>query len=114
ILQFGKVAVIVEMSDITPEGPPSNQHVVAAAPSSFEEGLRRMAFDLGHTPRAGDKMMALLRAGHHFINTQNEDQLLDAILTDAVAVLDAQRGAIVLAEGDGPEPKLRLRSLTVG
>jgi putative nucleotidyltransferase with HDIG domain len=29
-------------------------------------------------------------------------------------VLDAQRGAIVLAEGDGPEPKLRLRALAVG
>lgn len=114
ILQFGKVAVIVEMSDVTPEGPPSNQHVVASTPSSFEEGLRRMAFDMANTPRAGDKMVALLRAGHHFVHTQSEDQLLDAILTDAVSVLDAQRGAIVLAEGEGAEPKLRLRSLTVG
>jgi putative nucleotidyltransferase with HDIG domain len=114
ILQFGKVAVIVEMSDATPEGPPSNQHVVAAAPSSFEDGLRRMVFDRNQTPRAGDQLVALLRAGQHFVNTHGEDQLLDAILTDAVSVLDAQRGAIVLAEGDGPEPKLRLRSLTVG
>ena len=31
-----------------------------------------------------------------------------------MAVLDAQRGAIVLAESDGPEPKLRLRALAVG
>jgi len=65
-------------------------------------------------PRAGDQLVALLRAGHHFVNTQNEDQLLDNILNDAVSVLDAQRGAIVLAEGDGPEPQLRLRALAVG
>jgi putative nucleotidyltransferase with HDIG domain len=36
------------------------------------------------------------------------------VLNDAVSVLDAQRGAIVLAEGDGSEPKLRLRALAVG
>ena len=65
-------------------------------------------------PRAGDQLIALLRAGHHFVHMQSEDQLLDAVLNDAVSVLDAQRGAIVLAEGEGPEPKFRLRALAVG
>ena len=83
------------------------QHIVAAAPSTFEEGIRRIAFDRNQMPRAGDELLALLRAGHHFVNTQNEDQLLRAVLNDAVSVLDAQRGAVVLADGDGPEPKLR-------
>ena len=32
IVQFGKVAVIVEMTEATVEGPPSNQHVVAGHP----------------------------------------------------------------------------------
>jgi putative nucleotidyltransferase with HDIG domain len=114
IVQFGKVAVIVEMTEATTEGPPSNQHVVAAAPSSFEEGLRRLAFDRNQMPRAGEQLFALLRAGHHFVNLQSEDQLLDAVLNDAVSVLEAQRGAIVLAESDGPEPKMRLRALAVG
>src|SRR5262245_10965017 len=114
IVQFGKVAVIVEMSEVAPDGPPSNQHVITAAPSSYEEGLRRIAFDRHLMPRAGEELIALLRAGHHFVNTQSEDQLLENILNDAVSVLDAQRGAIVLAEGDGPEPKLRLRALAVG
>ncbi|HUR52770.1 MAG TPA: HD domain-containing phosphohydrolase, partial [Gemmataceae bacterium] len=114
IVQFGKVALIVEVNEATPEGPPSNQHIVAAAPSTFEEGIRRIAFDRNQTPRAGDQLVALLRAGHHFVNLQSEDQLLDAVLNDAVSVLEAQRGAIVLAEGEGAEPKLRLRSLTVG
>ncbi|AWM41087.1 Cyclic di-GMP phosphodiesterase response regulator RpfG [Gemmata obscuriglobus] len=113
IVQFGKVAVIVELTDGV-EGPPSNQHVVAAAVSSFDEGIRRLAYDRNHMPRAGEQMLALLRAGHHFVNTQSEDQLLDAVLNDAVSVLEAQRGAIVLAESDGPEPKMRLRALAVG
>jgi putative nucleotidyltransferase with HDIG domain len=114
IVQFGKVAVVVDSNDATMDGPPSNQHVMAAATSTYEEGLRRIAFDRNEMPRAGDQLVALLRAGHHFVNTQNEDQLLDNILNDAVSVLDAQRGAIVLAEGDGPEPQLRLRALAVG
>jgi putative nucleotidyltransferase with HDIG domain len=114
IVQFGKVAVIVEMTEATPDGPPSNQHVIAATQSSFEEGLRRLAFDRNQMPRAGEQLFALLRAGHHFINMTSEDQLLDAVLNDAVSVLEAQRGAIVLAESDGPDPKMRLRALAVG
>ncbi len=114
IVQFGKVALIVEQNDATPEGPPSNQHIVAAAPSTFEEGIRRLALDRNQMPRAGDQLFALLRAGQHFIHMQSEDQLLDAVLNDAVSVLEAQRGAIVLAESDGPEPKFRLRALAVG
>ncbi len=114
IVQFGKVALMVELNDATPEGPPSNQHVVAATHSTYEEGLTRIAYDRNQMPRAGDELIALLRAGQHFVNMQSEDQLLDAILNDAVSVLEAQRGAIVLAEGDGPEPKLRLRKIVVG
>ncbi|MBM3979421.1 MAG: HD domain-containing protein [Planctomycetes bacterium] len=114
IVQFGKVAVIVEMTDAPPDGPPSNQHVIAATQSSFEEGMRRLAFDRNHMPRAGEQLFALLRAGNHFVNMTSEDQLLDAVLNDAVSVLEAQRGAIVLAESDGPDPKMRLRALAVG
>jgi putative nucleotidyltransferase with HDIG domain len=114
IVQFGKIALMVELNDATIEGPPSNQHIIAAAKSTFEEGIKRLAYDRNQMPRAGEKLPALLRAGYHFVNMQGEDQLLDAILNDAVSVLEAQRGAIVLAEGDGPEPKLRLRSLAVG
>ncbi len=114
IVQFGKVAVMVESNDATPDGPPSNQQIVAAAPSTFEEGIRRIAFGRDQVPRAGQQLIALLRAGHHFVNLQSEDQLLDAILYDAVSVLEAQRGAIVLAEGEEPDPKLRLRKIAVG
>lgn len=114
IVQFGKVAVVVEPEEPGSDGPPSNQHVVAAVPSNFEVGLERIAFTRDQLPRAGDQLKALLRAGHHAAHTHNEDQLLDNILNDAVSVLDAQRGAIVLAEGDGPEPQFKLRALAVG
>lgn len=113
VIQFGKVAVVVELGD-GGDGPVSSQHVVASAPSSYEEGLRRIEFDRQQMPRAGDQLRALIRASHHFVHTQNEDQLFDAILYDAVNVLEAQRGAIVLAEGDGPEPKLKLRKTALG
>src|SRR5262249_1576818 len=54
----------------------------------------------------------LLRAGHHLVHMESLDELLHSILNDAVAVLDAQRGAIVLA--DGPEGQLKLRALATG
>ena len=117
VLQFGKVAVLVEQTDASVvEGLPSDQMVVTAATkSTFEDGLQRLAFDRNQMPRAGEQLLALLRAGHHLVHLESEDQLLDSILNDAVAVLDAQRGAIVLADGEGgAEPKLRLRALAVG
>lgn len=115
VIQFGKIAMMVEIVEASLEGPPSDQLVLAAsAKSSFDEGLKRIAFDRNSMPRAGDQLMALLRAGHHLVHLESEDQLLDSILNDAVSVLDAQRGAIVLADGDGKEPPLRLRALAVG
>jgi putative nucleotidyltransferase with HDIG domain len=56
--------------------------------------------------------MALLRAGHHLVHIEKEDELLQSILNDAVSVLDAQRGAIVLAEP--PDNKLKIKALTTG
>ncbi len=117
IVQFGKVAFLVEVTDATPEGPPSDSMVMAATTKAgFEEGIRRLAFGRDQMPRAGDELLALLRAGHHLVYLETEDQLLDSILNDAVSVLDAQRGAIVLCDGTGPadDPKLKLRSLVVG
>lgn len=117
VVQFGKVALLVELVDASVDGPPSDQLIVAAsAQSTFDDGLRRIAFDRHQMPRAGDQLLALLRAGHHLVHMESEDQLLDSILNDAVSVLDAQRGAIVLADGETPggEPKLKLRALAVG
>ncbi len=115
IVQFGKVAFLVEMTDTTPEGPPSDSMVMAATTKAgYDEGIRRVAFGRDQVPRPGDELVALLRAGHHLVYLETEQQLLDSILDDAVSVLDAQRGSIILHEGTGDEPKLKLRSLNVG
>ena len=119
VVQFGKVAMLAELIDASIEGPPSDQLVIAASTrgASDGEGLRHIAFDSNNMPRAGDQLLALLRAGHHLGHLEREDDLLDSILNDCVSVLDAQRGAIVLAEGDavpGVEPKMRIRALSVG
>ena len=115
IVQFGKVAMMVELAEQAPvqTGTESDQiQVEASTSSSWEEGFARLLVDRNHSPRAGDQLMALLRAGHHLVSIQSEEELLHRILQDAVAVLDAQRGAIVLA--DGPEANLRLRALANG
>jgi len=114
IIQFGKIALAVEAYEAVPENPPSDQNILATVASTFDEGIRRMAYDRNQMPRAGEQLYALLRAGQHFVNMQSEEALLKAVLDDAVSVLEAQRGAIVLADGDENEPKLRLRALAVG
>jgi putative nucleotidyltransferase with HDIG domain len=115
LLQFGEVAVVVEAlaEDREPEAPPTDHmRIEATARSSFDEALQHLAIDSNRSPRAGEQLLALVRAGHHLGHIEREEELLQSILNDAVSVLDAQRGAIVLAEGpDGP---LKLKALVTG
>jgi len=110
IVQFGKVAMIVELNDSEPtNGSPEEQMVVeATSHQSWEEAIDSIAFDTNRCPRPGEQLKALLRAGQHLVHLESESELLHSILNDAVAVLDAQRGAIVLADGDN---KLQLKAL---
>jgi putative nucleotidyltransferase with HDIG domain len=119
IVQFGKVAMMVELPDAPMPSPlprpsnPGDQIIVEAeASSSWQEGFERLLLDRNHSPRPGDQLMALLRAGHHLVSIESEEELLTSILNDAVHVLDAQRGAIVLAEG--PHNDLKLKALATG
>jgi HD-GYP domain-containing protein (c-di-GMP phosphodiesterase class II) len=117
IVQFGKIAMMVELpepvvADPRPASSPEQIIVEAEASSSWQEGFERLLLDRNHAPRPGDQLMALLRAGHHLVSIESEEELLSCILNDAVRVLDAQRGAIVLAEG--PENELKLKALATG
>src|SRR5262249_24841297 len=115
MLQIGEVSLVVEALVEGQEEDPTRTdplRVEAAARPSFEEALHHLAFDSNHCPRPGDQLLALLRAGHHLGHIESEEQLLHSILNDAVAVLDAQRGSIVLA--DSPESCLRLRAVATG
>jgi HD-GYP domain-containing protein (c-di-GMP phosphodiesterase class II) len=115
LLQFGEVAFVVEALEEEQEADlanPDQLRVEATARASWDEALQGLAFDSNRCPRPGEQLHAMLRAGRHFVNLDSEEDLLQSILNDAVAVLDAQRGAIVLA--DGPNDALRIRALATG
>jgi putative nucleotidyltransferase with HDIG domain len=116
LIQFGEVSLAVEVVEEGPKTEPvmpgDELRVAATARASWDEALEGIAFDKNRFPRAGEQLAALLRAGHHLGHIEKEEELLNSILEDAVVVLEAQRGAIVLAEG--PEGPLKLKALVTG
>lgn len=115
VIQCGKLTLLVEQLEdgVETNGQVGEQLMVeATTSSSWEEALSGIAFDSKQSPRAGEQMLALIRASHHLVHLENIDELLHTILNDAVSTLDAQRGAIVLSEG--PNNELRLRALATG
>jgi HD-GYP domain-containing protein (c-di-GMP phosphodiesterase class II) len=116
IIRFGNVTIVVDSMQEAPKEDPNtcpieNMQVAAVGSQSWEEAFS-FAFAHEESPRPGDQLQALLRAGHHLGHLENEEELLHTILRDAVSTLHAQRGAIVLA--DGPDGPLRLRALDTG
>ncbi len=79
---------------------------------TWDEAISNLASDANRTSRAAEQMKALLRTSRNLVHMEKEEDLLHSVLNDAVAVLDAQRGAIVLLEG--PEQTLKLRALVSG
>jgi putative nucleotidyltransferase with HDIG domain len=71
--------------------------VQANSQLTWEQGLRRMAQGDSHLPQ-GKQFLTLLRAGYHFSHIDSLSELLQTLLDDTVAVLDAQRGAIALVD----------------
>jgi HD-GYP domain-containing protein (c-di-GMP phosphodiesterase class II) len=111
VIRLGNVTLVVDaLSEDTPEeAGPLDMIVQATAVASWDEALAGLAFDRSRSPRPGEQLLALIRASHHLGHLENLDELLHSVLNDAVSALDAQRGAIVLA--DGPNGPLRLRAL---
>jgi putative nucleotidyltransferase with HDIG domain len=114
IVKCGNVTFVVDALEVARVANPVAESLVveASAAHSWEDALQGIAFDHNRSPRPGEQLVALLRAGHHLGHLENEDELLHSILNDAVSALDAQRGAIALA--DGPDRPLRLRALATG
>ncbi|MFO0965857.1 MAG: HD domain-containing protein [Gemmataceae bacterium] len=119
ILRCGNITLVVDVireqeNDDSGTGPAETDglQVEATATNTWEDALAGIAFDRNSSPRPGEQLKALLRAGHHLVHIESEDDLLHQILNDAVGALDAQRGAIVLAEP--PNGPLRLRALASG
>jgi HD-GYP domain-containing protein (c-di-GMP phosphodiesterase class II) len=116
MLQFGgKATVLVELVEEAPKREPRKQDqilVEATTTTSWEDAVQGIAYDRNQCLRPDEQLQALLRASHFLGHLQNERDLLANILEDAVRTLDAQRGAIVLA--DGPKGELQLRALATG
>jgi HD-GYP domain-containing protein (c-di-GMP phosphodiesterase class II) len=115
LIRFGNVTVVVESLEDGRDlkgAIPAGEVVEATACLSLEDALNVLAHDQARSPRPGEQLLAMLRAGHHLGHLEKEEDLLHSILNDAVSALDAQRGAIVLA--DGPNEPLRLRALASG
>jgi putative nucleotidyltransferase with HDIG domain len=118
ILKCGNIMFVIEQLEVGrngdhPERVDGDNHLVEATlGGSWENAFERIAFDRDRSPRPGEQLLALLRAGHHLGHMESEEELLHSILNDAVSALDAQRGAIVLAEP--PSPALKLRALATG
>ena len=117
LVRFGNMTVVIESVKEVAEqavepANPDNMLIEASEVNSWEEAIQGLGFDRDHSPRPGEQLQALLRAGHHLVHLESEEELLHTILHDTISTLDAQRGAIVLPEGvNGP---LRLRALATG
>jgi putative nucleotidyltransferase with HDIG domain len=102
IVQFGEIALKVEnINDLPPtksteEALTDDFNIESVYSSNWDESFHSLGVLGDRTPKAGEKIFALLRAGHYLANVEKQEELLKNILTDTVAVLDAQRGAIAL------------------
>jgi len=101
-VQFGEIALHVEAIHDLPPTKPMDEvdtdefNIESVYSSKWDEALQSLGVLGNRTPKAGEKTFALLRAGHYLANIAKQEELLKNILTDTVAVLDAQRGAIAL------------------
>jgi putative nucleotidyltransferase with HDIG domain len=104
----------VPASTVPPSGPRIRSsgtylRVQASAHHTWQEALERVTVVGPQGPHQGKHLLTLLRTGHHLCHVASLDELLQAILDDAVAALDAQRGCIVLA--DEGSSQLTMRAL---
>lgn len=118
IVQFGEIALIVDAIHNFPstksieEVGTDDFNIESVYSSNWDEALQSLGVLGDRTPKAGEKIFALLRAGHYLANVDQQDQLLKNILADTVAVLDAQRGAIALVSPS--TNKLELKAIDTG
>jgi HD-GYP domain-containing protein (c-di-GMP phosphodiesterase class II) len=105
----GQGLKVMEMEEATvcircPSYPPKDE-VVALGPSmkveavtqrSWEEGLQQLS-DVG-AQASGKHLFTLLRAGYHLSRVSSLQELLQSVLDDTVAVLNATQGTMLLID----------------
>jgi HD-GYP domain-containing protein (c-di-GMP phosphodiesterase class II) len=124
VLKCGSLAltVTVAAAAVSPVCPgPSGERirtsgsfvrVQARAQNSWEQAVGRVALAEAPGRKQNKHLLTLLRAGHHLCRVDSLDDLLGSILEDMVQVLEAQRGAIVLADEATGQLTLRAYALS--
>src|SRR6267378_4756979 len=115
LLQCGNVVMLVEglgeeALDFS-ETPVGTLQVQATTEQSLEQAVQLLAMDVTRRTRPGEQLLTLLRAGQHLYQISSLDDLLRLSLGDAIAALNAQRGAILLS--DEATNKLALRAVVM-
>jgi HD-GYP domain-containing protein (c-di-GMP phosphodiesterase class II) len=118
LLQCGRLALAVKEAQIERPCSPSALsapadikatgalvRIQAFSRLSWEEGLREQPLDRVAAPAR--HFLTLIRAGYHLSRIDAIPELLQSLLDDIVVVLDAQRGAILLAEDDASSLTLK-------
>lgn len=88
-------AILAPPKDIRATG--SLLHIQAFSQLSWEKGLEQSPGD-NTSPAPAKHFLMLLRAGYYLSRLDSVSDLLQSLLDDTVAVLDAQRGAIALTD----------------
>jgi HD-GYP domain-containing protein (c-di-GMP phosphodiesterase class II) len=97
VVQCGKLALRV--LDATPPLIQASSHVVklqAVAKQSLESAQQRLAGAGEPATEQCQHLLTLFRTGYHLCRVDSPDELMQTVLDDAVSVLDAQRGSIIL------------------
>lgn len=114
VLHMGRQALRVMLlePDGQPElaiGPGRVVKLQAVMQRSWKEALQELDNPVMQRFERRNHLLARLRVGHHLIHLASLEELLQATLADVVAILDAQRGAIALA--DPATGELRVRAV---
>ena len=107
VIQCGKLALRV--LDPKPQLIKTSTNVVkvqAVAQRSWEKARQRLDHPPGPQREQCQHLLTLFRTGYHLCRVDCPDELMQTILNDAVSVLDAQRGSIILL--DDVSDKLQL------
>ena len=123
VLQCGKLSFKVNVLEWQPPAPSPTSgpldiktsgpivRIQAFSKLSWEQGLRGVALEEVPVPHA-KQFLTLLRAGYHLSQIDSVNELLQTLLDDTVAVLNAQRGAILLSNNSSDQLVLKCHSGT--
>ena len=95
-------ALSLRVSALSEESISADSGVVmvqAIAQKTWEKALEGFALPGSSCPRDSKYLLTLIRTGHHLCQVNCLNDLIKTILNDTVAVVDAQRGCILLVEG---------------